>query len=208
MVRSCILLILLAIVSGCVNGPDDTLILPPADEYDTAVAVGWLGFEAGSYGDAVLTFDKAVEIDPALSQAYLGLGWSYAMLDRMDFALSNLDLAIERDSESPDGHAGKAFVHLARSEYEAAIEAARQAIDFGGEDYVFSQIPDVQTRNLRLVMAESHYALGQHSDAQAQVDILNPDNNLDEDSRTYKQDLLLEIEDLGSVVLVLEELIN
>lgn len=207
-IRFCILLILLAILSGCVNGPDDVVTLPPADVYDTAVAVGWLGFEAGSYGDAVLTFDKAVEIDPALSQAYLGLGWSYAMLDQMDFALPNLDLAIERDAESPDGYAGKAFIHLARGEYESAIEAARQGIDFGGEDYVFIQIPDVQTRNLRLVMAESHYALGQHSDAQAQVDILNPDNNLDENNRTYEQELLLEIENLGSVVLVLKELIN
>ena len=207
-VRSCILLILLAIVSGCVNGPNDEITLPPADEYDTAVAVGWLGFNAGSYDDAALTFGKAVEIDPTLSQAYLGLGWSYAMLDQTALALPNLDLAIARDSESPDGYAAKAFVHLARGEYEAAIEAARQAIDFGGEDYVFSQIPDVQTRNLRLVMVESHHALGQYSDAQAQVDTLNPDNNLDEDSRTYKQDLLLEIEDLGSVGLVLEELIN
>ena len=182
--------------------------LPPADEYHTAVAEGWLEFGVGRYDNAVMVFDKAVEIDSTLSQAYLGLGWSYAVLDQMDVALSNLDLAIARDSESPDGYAAKAFVHLARGEYEAAIEAARQAIDFGGEDYAFSQIPDVQTRNLRLVMAESHYAIGQYSDAQAQMDILNPNNNLDKDSQTYRQELLLEIENLGPVGLVLEELIN
>jgi len=208
MIRSCILLILLAIVSGCVNGPDGVVALPPADEYHTAAAEGWLEFGAGRYDNAVMAFDRAVEIDSTLSQAYVGLGWSYAMLNQMDVARSNLDLAIARDSESPDGYAARAFVHLAQGEYEAAIEAARRAIDFGGDDYVFSQISDVQTRNLRLVMAESHYATGQYPDAQAQVDILDPDNNLDKDSRTYKQDLLLEIENLGPVGLVLEELIN
>ncbi len=199
---------LLAIASGCVNGPDDVVTLPPADEYHTEVAAGWLEFGAGRHEDAITAFDRAVEIDSALPEAYVGLGWSYAMLDQLDIALSNLDLAIAGDSESPDGYAAKAFVHLARGEYESAIESAVEAIDSGGEDYVFSQLPDVQTRNLRLVMAESHYAIGQYSDAQAQMDILNPNNNLDKDSQTYRQELLLEIENLGPVGLVLEELIN
>lgn len=143
-----------------------------------------------------------------LLQVSLGLGWSYAMLDQMEASLSSLELAIVRGPELPDGYAAKAFVHLAQDEYEAAIEAAGEAIVFGGEGYVFSQIPDVQTRNLRLLMAESYYATEQYADAQIQVDILKPDSSLDQDSRTYRQDLLLEMESLGSAGSVLEELIN
>ncbi|MFC1717006.1 hypothetical protein ACFL6S_25280 [Candidatus Poribacteria bacterium] len=203
----CVLLLLAVVfLDGCVNGPDDVVVLPPFDDYHTAIAEGWLEFGAGRYNNAITAFDEATEIDPTLSQAYLGLGWSYAMIDQMEISLSNVELAIVKDSESPDGYAAKAFVHLVQDEYEAAIEAAGEAIVFGGESYVFSQIPDVQTRNLRLLMAESYYATGQYADAQNQVDILNPDNNLDQDSRTYTEDLLLEMESLGSTVL--EELIN
>ena len=197
----CVLLPLAVVfLDGC-NGPDDVLVLPPFDDYHTVIAEGWLEFGAGRYNNAIMVFDEAAEIDPTLPQAYLGLGWSYAMIDQMEVSLSNIELAIVKDSESPDGYAAKAFVHLAQDEYEAAIEAAGEAIVFGGENYVFSQIPDVKTRNLRLLMAESYYATGQYTDAQIQVDTLSPNNNLDQNSRTYTQDLLLEMESLGSTVL-------
>ncbi len=196
----------IVLLDGCVNGPDDVVVLPPADDYHTVVAEGWLEFGAGHYDNAVIAFDRAAEIDPTLSPAYLGLGWSYAVMDQMEISLPNIELAIEKNSESPDGYAAKAFVLLAQDEYEAAVEAAGEAIASGGEEYIFSQIPDVQTRNLRLLIAESYYATGQYTDAQIQVDILNPDNSLDQGSRTYKQDLLLEMESLGPTIL--EELIN
>lgn len=189
------------LLGGCVDG----IALPPADAYHITAAEGWLQFELGHYDNAIGFFDEASEMEPMLSQAYLGLGWCYAMLDQMEASLSNIELTIVRDPESPDGHAARAFVYLARDEYETAAEAASEAVSLGGEEYVFSQIPEVRTENLRLLMAESYYAVGQYADAQAQVDILKPDNNLNQDSRTYKRDLLLEIEGLGSAEQVLEK---
>jgi tetratricopeptide (TPR) repeat protein len=99
-------------------------------------------------------------------------------------------------------------VYLAQNEYEAAIAAADEALLLGGEDYVFSHIPDVQTRSLRLLIAECYYAMGQYGDAQAQIDILEPDNELDQNSRTYEEDLLLEIERLKLPESVLDDLNN
>ena len=195
-----------AIFCGCITGPDDVIVLPPVDAYYTKVAEGWLEFESGHYGNAITAFSEASEIDPMLSEAYLGLGWCYAMLDQMEDSLSTFDLAITREPESPHGYAAEAFVYLARSEYEAAIEAANKAISLGGEGYVFGQLPDVRTRNLRLLMAESYYATGQYEDSRRQVDILRPDNSLDQDSGAYKQELLLEIEDFGPIMPVLDEI--
>jgi tetratricopeptide (TPR) repeat protein len=192
------------LINGCVNGPDDIIVLPPTDLYHVKVAEAWIELESGRYHDATIGFREASEIDPLSSDAYLGLGWCYAMTDQMEESSSNFEVAIIRDPGSPDGHAAKAFVHLAQNEYAAAIEAADEAISLGGEEYVFSQIPEVRTGNLRLLIAECYYAMGQYADAQAQIDILKPDNNLDQDSRNYKRDLLLEIESLKPVGPIIE----
>ena len=195
-------------VSGCVTGPDDIIVLPPVDIYELRVDDAWIEFEAGHYENAIAAFSEAAEIDPARLDAYLGLGWCYAMIDEMGLSLSNLETTIMREPGSPDGYAAKAFVYLAQNKYEAAVIEADRAILLGGEEYVFDQIPDVRIRNLRLLVAEGSYAMGKYGDAQVQIDILEPENNLDQNSRTYKRDLLLEIESLRSVGEVLEELIN
>lgn len=199
-------IVVMVLLSGCVSEPDDAIVLPQTDLYHVKVAEAWIGFESGHYHDAIIAFGEASEIDPLRSDAYLGLGWCYAMTDEMEESLLNFGLAILREPGVPDGHAARAFVYLAQNEYEAAIASADEAISLGGEQYVFSQIPDVRTRNLRLLIAECYYALGRYSDAQAQIDILKPDNNLNSDSRNYKRDLLLEIEALKSVGPVLERL--
>jgi len=196
------------LLSSCISGPDDVIVLPPADVYHTKVAEAWIEFESGRYREAIIVFREASEIDTLSPDAYLGLGWCYAMLDEMEDSLSNLEFANVKEPGSPDVYAAKAFVYLAQSEYEAAIAAADKAISLGGEEYVFSQIPEVQTRNLRLLIAECYYAMGQYEDAQVQIDILKPDNNLDPNSRNYKQDLLLEIENLKPVEPILAELTN
>ncbi len=193
---------------GCVSGPEDAIVLPPVDVYYIKIAEAWIEFESGRYYDAITIFSEASEIDPLLSQAYMGLGWCHAMIDEMEDSLSSFDLAILKEPGSPDGYASKAFVHLAQNEYEAAIDEAEQAISLGGEDYVFSQVPEVQARNLHLLIAECHYATGRYADAQVQIDILKPDNALDQNSRTYKQDLLLEIEAISSEESFLEGLVN
>ena len=195
-----------AFLGGCVSDSDDTIVLPPTDLYHLRVAEAWIEFESGRYFDAIAAFGEASEIDTSRSSAYLGLGWSYAMIDRMDDSLSSFELAIMKDQESPDAYAAEAFVYLTQNEYETAIAAADEAISLGGEEYVFSQIPDVRTRNLRLLIAECYYAMGQYADAQAQIDILKPDNNLDQNSRTYERDLLLELEELKPVGSILEEI--
>jgi tetratricopeptide (TPR) repeat protein len=197
-------------LAGCVTDPDDAITLPPIDTsaspYDLKIVEAWVEFRAGNYGGSISVFREAADIDPLRKDAYLGLGWCYAVTDQMEDAIYNFNVAIVKQSDSPDGHASVAFVYLAQNRYEDAIPAAERAISLGGEEYVFEWILEVRTRNLRLLLAECYYALGKYADSQLQIDILEPGNELDENSRTYKKDLLLEIEKLRSSGPVLSEL--
>ena len=67
-------------------------------------------------------------------------------------------------------------------------------------DYVFEHDPTFDWKDLRLILAQSYYGLSQYDEAQAQVDILNPDNTLDPESDTYMEDLLAEIQRLGEEI--------
>ncbi len=195
---------------GCVTDPDDAITLPPIDAstslYDLEIIQAWVEFGSENYDGSISVFREASDIDPLRQDAYLGLGWCYAMMDQMDDATYNFDVAIVKQSDAPDGHASVAFVYLAQNRYQDAIPAAEKAISLGGEEYVFEWIVEVRTRNLRLLLAESYYALGKYADSQLQIDILEPGNKLDENSHTYKEDLLLEIERLRSPGPVLSEL--
>jgi tetratricopeptide (TPR) repeat protein len=200
-----IILIITVLLSGCISD-EENIILPPVDPYYVKVADGWINFKLGDYQNGIIHFKDAMDDDPSLSAAYLGLGWCYAMIDDFQSSLPNFDVTISIEPDSPDAYAAKSFIYLAQNEYESAVKPAEQAILLGGEDYVFSQIPDVGTRNLRLLMAESHYALGQYKDAQTQINILEPDNGLDQNSRNYKRELILKIESLKYAGTVLKEL--
>lgn len=192
---------------GCFDEADNGVVLPSTDSYYLEVAKGWLKFDSADYSNAIEGFSNAVDIDPLRPEAHLGLGWSYAMTDN-DKSLSSFKTAIQQGTDSPDGYAAEAFVYLAMNDYEVAIESANKAISLGGDSYVFSQIVDVNTNNLRLLIAECYYALGEYFEAQKQVDILNPDNGLDQNSRNYERDLLLEIELLKPDNTIIEDLTN
>jgi tetratricopeptide (TPR) repeat protein len=198
-------------LAGCVTDPDDAITLPPIDAsaslYELKVTGAWVEFGSENYDGSISVFSEAADIDPLRQDAHLGLGWCYAMMAQMEDAIYNFNVAIVKQSDSPDGHASVAFVYLAQNRYEDAIPAAERAISLGGEEYVFEWMVEVQTRNLRLLLAESYYALGKYADSQLQIDILEPGNELDKDSCTYKKDLLLEIERLRSSGPVLSELI-
>lgn len=205
-IETLVIFILVVFISSCISSPDDANILPIADQYSVRIAEGWTAYELRHYQDAIVAFNKASDLDPLRPDSYLGLGWSCAMVDQIENSLYNLDLAVAKGPDIPDGYAARAFVYLAKNNYGSAVLDADSAISMGGEDYVFSQIPEVNTVNLHLLMAECYYAIGKYSDSQMQINILKPNNKLDPNSSNYKQDLLLEIEALKSVGSILGNL--
>ena len=122
--------------------------------------------------------------------------------------LAHLDEVIGTGEYVEDAFAGRAATALAASENLLAIASAESTL---ARDHVyeFSRHDKYNWRDLRLIMAQAYFALAQYSDAQAQVDILDPDNGLDPaDSEswvvdgqthlTYEAALAMEIEWLRS----------
>ncbi len=191
---------------GCSPDSEDTLIIPIEDDYDLEIARGWISFSSDDYQGALHSFGKASKMESLDARAYIGLGWCYAMIDKLDDAIANFDYAIAREPSSPDGYAGKAFILMAKNEFEKTIEIAFKAITLGNEGYIFSQIPDVNLSSLRLLLAECYYAMGNYAEAMIQVDIIEPYNKLDRNSRNFKQDLLAELERLKSDIQIMNDL--
>ncbi|MBD3182078.1 hypothetical protein GF312_07290 [Candidatus Poribacteria bacterium] len=185
------------LIFGCTDDSEENIVLPSLKPYDLKIIKGWLSFQDQAYEDAVMFFHEAKEIDPLNSTSHIGLGWGYAMTGQMEKSISSFQSAIERDSGSTASYSGKAFVYLAQRNYKKAISNGYQAVLLGGENYSFQHLPQVNYRNLRLLMAESYYALGQYDKAQNQIDIIDPENDLDPNKSDYVEKMILKIENLG-----------
>lgn len=192
LLAACVVMML----GGCGTSDDGDGPTPPSTHVDQ----GWEAFEAGDFADARSHFEEAIAEDSADSEAHNGLGWVNMKLDDLQGALTSFDAALTHGFTGADPHAGKAILlrDLEPVDYAAAIASANTAL--GTEsDYVFAHDADLDWRDLRLILAQSHFALGAYDEANSQVGTLggtmqNPD------SSTFVEDLLAEIERLGDII--------
>src|SRR5262249_39006299 len=86
-----------------------------------------------------------------------------------------------------DALAARAVVGADRGEYAQSIEDANTVLT-ASPDYVFTSIESsvaFDYHDLRVTLARCYYAQGAYASAQAQVDLLNPGNQLDPGSESY-----------------------
>ncbi|KMQ51699.1 CadC-family transcriptional regulator [Chitinispirillum alkaliphilum] len=94
--------------------------------------VGMSKMISGALNEACVYFDKAIDLNPGFSDAYMLKGQIYAMLDRTDDAISVLDYA---KSLCPDlmtngiNLGSIALLHFAQCNYKEAIECAEQCLN-------------------------------------------------------------------------------
>ncbi|HUU44472.1 MAG TPA: hypothetical protein VM118_01960, partial [Acidobacteriota bacterium] len=143
----------------------------------------WEKFEAGQYDAAIAEFADVVgDVSDAahLAEGYCGLGWSYAFDDQLDAAATSFASALNTGAESVDAAAGASAVALARGEHTDATSLAQAALAID-PDWSFNHYPGIDWKDLRLILAQAYFGLGaaSYDDAQAEVDILDPDNGLD-----------------------------
>ena len=178
---------------------------PPPEPPKTAeqlIKEAWVQFESHNYSYAITIFSEAIALDYKLAEAYMGLGWSYGKIDSLDLAISNFKIAIILDVEEQyiDIYAGYAFVCFHANEFSQAITAAKKVIERYDEVYIFLHDPTITTSDIRLLLAQCYFETGEYYLAQAQVDILDPDNNLDPYSSNYIEELAAFIESLSGNV--------
>lgn len=85
--------------------------------------------KSGDYTGAIATFNQAIELNPALVQAYLNRGFAYAATGSHQSALANYNRAIQVDSSSPDAHYFRGEEHLQLGNYQDALTDYNQAIE-------------------------------------------------------------------------------
>lgn len=174
--------------------------------------LGWAAFEANDIATARTHFTAAININFEYAEAVLGIGWVSTLEGNLRGAQTNLERAIYLGLDNFGANVGLAVVLRDRLDFTNSIVHARLVIT-SLPAYVFSHRTSVDWKDLRLIIAQCCYRLGGNyfSDAQAEVDILDPGNGLDPNDsgtwvvggityNTYGEALLKEIESLEAVI--------
>jgi hypothetical protein len=187
---------------------ESSIYIPRTTNY--CLEEAWNYFQIGQFDEAIDFFTSAIALNPQLADAYHGLGWCYGNTGSLTSAVTNFRSALSYDSQLIDAHAGLAFVYSALEDYDNVVVEALIVI---GADayYVFQHDTAVTIADIRLLLAQSYFFTQQYSEAQAQVDLLNPSNGLDPGDpnswvvegvryQTYQEALLAEIMRLFDVL--------
>jgi tetratricopeptide (TPR) repeat protein len=170
----------------------------PSDTAGSLTQAGWTLFEQGEYELAIDKFERALELDADYADAFNGLGWSNAKLDNLAQALENFGMCVSNAPSLTEGYAGCAPVYrdydTEPAHFDSAVAFASTALTQDSA-FEFSHDDNFDWRDLRLIMAQSYYGLGEFLLAKAQVDALGG-ISLDPGSDTFAEDLADEIERL------------
>ena len=182
------------VLYGC--GNDEEVVRPNADTY---VAQGWIEYAAGSYESAITRFQIALTKDSENAEAYNGIGWAYAWLGKVNDSIDSFKKATSKNPENADAHAGLAGVYFISGNYEQAIASAKKVLNIKS-DYQ-SPHDKMKANNVRLLLAESYYNMGDYASAKSQLEQLGANvKALDSGSSTYLSDLLLIIDELSKKI--------
>ena len=186
----------LMMVVGC-GGSDGSV--DPVDLL-THVDKGWDAYESGNFAGAKSEFEQAIADNSMDGAAYNGLGWTNMQLSDLQGAVTSFDAALANDFAGADPYAGKAVVlrDIEPVDYEGTITSAKAALGIN-PNFTFAHDTSLDWKDLRLIVAQAHFSLGQYVQASAQVSMLggtapNPT------SPTFVEDLLSEIERLGQII--------
>ena len=196
--KSAICLAILAILTilGCGREFDNPFD-PNNSSYETVyIKEGWQAYRTNEIEKAKEAFNSALSFDDGLTEAYNGLGWCELRQGNFIEAGKAFSFAIAIDPIMLDAHAGLAGMSLATGEYESAIEHATLVLT-AFPKYVFAHDASITYYQLRLILAEGYFQIGEYDKALKQVTLLNPDHKIVPEKESYIEDLALEIEALS-----------
>lgn len=163
---------------------------------------GWQKFEAGNSTGAGSDFSAALSISTTgsdSSAAFLGLGWAQLRLIQAGLAEKSLVEHLQLSPLSDDGRAGLAFACLAQvvqEKFQSAIDAA-DAVLSSDSSWTFGHDSSIDHLDLRLLQAQSYYALANYSMSLEIVQhYFDPNFNVNTDTPEGKTELAGKIESL------------
>jgi tetratricopeptide (TPR) repeat protein len=163
------------------------------------IAKGWQKFESGNFAGAGSDFNATLSISTNASDssgAFLGLGWAELRQNQAGVAENDLIKYLNLSPGSNDGRAGLAFACLAQEKFESAIDNA-DAVLSSDPSWKFGHDGSVDYSDLRLLMAQSYYALADYSESLSIVrEHFDSNFNIDPGTPEGRRDLANKIESL------------
>jgi len=160
------------------------------------VKEGWQAYRTGDIDKAQNAFVSALSLDDEYAEAYNGLGWCEFRLGNLSEAGEAFSSAIENEPTMSDAHAGLAGTSLAAGEYKSAVEHAALVLN-STPRYICSHDASITYYQLRLILAEGYFQMGEYNKSLQQVTLLNPGHKIVPENKSYLEDLALEIEVLS-----------
>jgi tetratricopeptide (TPR) repeat protein len=111
-------------------------------EFDTAAvqaeqALGWRAYDQGNFSGALLSFERAINLDPSVADAHNGLGWSHLSASQVSAtnpqivakAQAAFEEAIRLAPSNADAWIGLANTLFLRRQNASDFQTALRAID-------------------------------------------------------------------------------
>lgn len=170
---------------------------PPLADAAGLVAQGWERFAAGDLIGARAAFEDAEATDPEYAPAPHGLGWTHLRLGQLGTAHAALERAAEDGFGAPDLDAARALVlrDLAPVDWSDARAAADRVL-LAAPNYAFAHDSSLDWRDLRLLLAQASYFLGDYARVRAEIIALGAEPP-DPDREDYVAELLRVLDSLG-----------
>jgi hypothetical protein len=184
-----IILILLGFYTGCNSNSSTEPDNEQQGEIAQMIIDGWEKFINQDYSGADSIFSKAATIaleDKDQARTRTGRGWSLAYLAKgkglKDLgyleSIQQFERAMALDTTYMDSYAGACLVFNVRNDYAKSVESGETVI-FKQADYEFKPVPDheklLDSRHIRLAIAESAFYLGNYNKVVVHLDIIDPD---------------------------------
>lgn len=187
---------ILAALAPCVGCGSNESAMETRSEGTVLTEVGWSAFAEQRYLEATESFEAAIAVEPLYADAENGLGWVNLLFGLYDIADVHFRKAISLGLPNQEAEAGHAFVSELQGDYEEALAASARVLA-ADPDFSLSRKAGIDFRDLRLLRARAFVSLGRFEDALAEVDVIDPANNVNIGSETFVDDLLAQIELLG-----------
>jgi len=188
-------LILLTFTLGCRDKID-----PEADDF---VEYGWTLYSERDFQSAYVEFQEGLDMDSLYIDGYNGAGWCYVEFNKPDSAIYFFSeglnfITVDSSQVRFEMLAGLALSYHVIGDYPRAIDRGTELFTFRP---VFEFIHDwrINYADIIVLVAASHYAEGNFSDALIWVQNLDEDFFVDVTSLEGRAELIKKIEVLQNI---------
>lgn len=184
---TCLALVLALVLVGCGGGSG----LGPGgvkkreDKLKDQLPVNWVAYNSGDFAGAIEIFEETLRQADALegvqsvknqvkSEAHNGIGWAFLQAQDLESAAQAFSLATGLDRRNADAWVGWAGVALAQRVFNDVVRFAINSLEAdpdynsatrGDSDGRLLAHDGVDTRHVRLMLAEAYFQLGRYTAA-------------------------------------------